>query len=203
METAKAERPLESPADPDPVSRLVQVLRDEGFEPLSPDDDPQGERIYRREEKVLFANGETVFVLIDFPSLDEKVLTQAIEGITHLFKAKNRAGRALAVLQPTTVYVCIIARNESPHNESLNRYITSRGGAVIIPVVVVPEINQVVYPSLEEKVGTIRPRIEYLQYLLGERRDAVDMHRQTVKTFYVSAAFLGVLLVAALVSMLA
>lgn len=191
--------------DPDPISRLVHELLKEGFTPLHEEEwDLTGERIYRRPERVLFASGETVFVLIDFPQLDDKTLEQAIDGIANLYRARGAGQKALSVFQTRTVYVCIVARNESPHYESLNRFITLAGGAILIPVVVVPEINQVVYPVAtgERRAGTIQPRIEYLQYLLGERRENVEMHKQTVRTFWVSAAVVGVLLIGAIVSLL-
>lgn len=200
----RAVKPPESPTDSDPVTRLLGVLEREGFRSMSEDDGglaALGERVYHRAEKVSFVRGETVFVLIDFPALTEKVLSQAMDGITNLFKAKRRADKALSFFQPTTVYVCIIARSESPHTASLNRYISTAGGAIIIPVIVIPDINQVVYPSVEEKVGgTVRPRVEFLQYVLGERREAVEIHQKTVRTFYVSLAFVSVLLIAAVVT---
>ncbi len=59
-----------------------------------------------------------------------------------------------------------------------------------------PEINEVIYPDVEEKVASVRPRIEYLQYLLGERRETVDMHRMTVQAFYISLAVVALLLIA-------
>ena len=74
--------------------------------------------------------------------------------------------------------------------------ISRRGGATFIPVVIVPEINQVLYPNLEEKIGSIRPRVEYLQYLLGERREPVNMHRQTVQAFWISLVVVVLLLAA-------
>jgi len=74
------------------------------------------------------------------------------------------------------------------------------GGATFIPVVIVPEINQVLYPDLEEKIGSIRPRVEYLQFLLGERREPVNMHRQTVQAFWISVSVAVVLLAAILFS---
>jgi hypothetical protein len=54
----------------------------------------------------------------------------------------------------------------------------------------------VLYPVLEEKVGSIRPRVQYLQYLLGERREPVNMHRMTVQAFYISVAVVILLLIA-------
>jgi hypothetical protein len=194
--------PTDTIIEHDPVSRLVRRLADEGFVTLS-EDEEHGERIYRREEKVLFAPGETVFHLIDFPQLDEKTLDQAIETIANLYRARGAGQKALSVFQTRTVYVCIIARNESPHYESLGRFVTIAGGAILIPVVIVPEINQVVYPVIsgERRAGTILPRVQYLQYLLGERIEPVAMHRQTVRTFWFSAAIVGVLLLGALVSL--
>lgn len=189
MQRLKATIPTESPTDPDPVSRLVSVLKKEGFTAVDEDQDfaVTGEKMYRREERVLFARGETIFVLISYPSLDEKVLTQATESMANLFKARKGSDKAVSVLQSTTIYVCIVAGNESPHSSSLNKYITSVGGAVIIPVIIVPEINQVVYPAIEEKLGTVRPRLEYLQYVLGERREPARMHKQTIQTFWIAA----------------
>ena len=111
--------------------------------------------------------------------------------------------KALSVLQSTTVYHCLVPENDQPHNELLNDYIRRSGGATFIPVVMVPAINQVLYPSLEERVGTIRPRIEYLQYLQNERRESVNMHGPTVQAFYVSLAVLGVVLLAVVFSIFA
>jgi hypothetical protein len=101
----------------------------------------------------------------------------------------------MSVLQSITVYHCLVATGDQPHNDLLTNYVTRSGGATFIPVVFVPEINQVIYPDVEEK-GSVRPRIEYLQYLLGERRETANMHRQTVQAFYISIAVLAVLLFA-------
>jgi hypothetical protein len=57
------------------------------------------------------------------------------------------------------------------------------------------------YPNLEEKVGVLRPRIEYLQYLLGERRESVDMHKPTIQAMWVSVAVIALLLVAVVFSL--
>jgi hypothetical protein len=201
MLKTKAVKPPESTAESDPVSRLINTLLAEGFTPLHGDEEAfdESERVFHRTDRVSFVEGETVFVLIDFPVLTEKVLNQAIEGQSNLFKAKRKADKALSVFQPTTVYVCIIARNESPHTASLNRYIQNSGGAIVIPVILVPEINQVVYPTADEKsMGPIPSRIHFLQYVLGERRDPVNLHRNTLRTFYASLAFVGILLIVAL-----
>ena len=82
----------------------------------------------------------------------------------------------------------------------LDAYVTRSGGATFIPVVMVPEINQVLYPQLDERLGTVKPRIEYLQYLLSERREPVDMHRPTVQAFYISVGVVVLLLIAVLFS---
>ena len=81
-------------------------------------------------------------------------------------------------------------------------YITRAGGATFLPVIIVPDINQVIYPNLEEKVASVRPRIEYLQYLLGERRETVNMHRQTVQAFYISIGVLALVLLAIVLSLI-
>ena len=67
-------------------------------------------------------------------------------------------------------------------------------------MVIVPGINEVLYPNLEEKVGVLRPRVEYLQYLLGERRETVDMHKPTIQAMWISGAVLLLLLVAVVFS---
>jgi hypothetical protein len=106
------------------------------------------------------------------------------------------------VLQSTTVYHCLVTDGDQPHNDLLTGYVTRAGGATFIPVIIVPDINQVVYPDLEEKVASVRPRIEYLQYLLGERRETVDMHRPTVQAMWVSLGVVLVLLLAIVVSLI-
>ena len=202
--TRETIRPLESPQNPDPVSRLTNALLQEGFRSMDEGDEWSilGERVYHRSERVSMVRGETVFVLIEYPSLDQKVLRQAVESMANLFRAKRKADKALSVFQSVTVYVCIIAQSGTPHTSGLTRYISSSGGAVIIPLVIVPEINQVVYPTLEEKVGNVRPRIEYLQYLLGERLEPVEIHARTTRTFYFAIAFVAILIVAILLTAL-
>ena len=193
----------EPPIDSDPVTRLSEMLISEGFVALEDDEwSGLGERVFRREEKILFVRGETVFILIDFPELTEKVLAQAMEGIKNLFAARTRGAKMLSVLQSNTVYVCIIARNESPHYEKVNHYVQLAGGAVLIPVVIVPEINQVVYPTEDGRMGVVGPRLEYLKFLLGERKHATNMHAQTIKTFWLSTGVVVVLLIGALASAL-
>ncbi len=199
MQELKAEKPPESPEGVDCVVRLMQRLREEGFSSdVNPDEGWQEhfEVIYRRDEKISFANGETVVIFTRIPELNERILRQTSESVVNLYRAKKPIDKLLSVLQSTTIYHCLVTENEQPHNELLNQFITRGGGATFIPVVMVPAINQVLYPSLEERVGTVRPRIEYLQYLLNERRDAVNMHKGTVQAFYISMAVLAVVLVA-------
>ncbi len=200
MQELKAEKPTESTAGSDPVTRLMQRLREEGFSSPQAEDEWNnfGEVIFSRPEKISVAKGETVFIFTRIPELNERVLRQTSQSIVNTYKAKSAAQKALSVLQSTTVYHCLVTSSDQPHNEVLNDFVSRSGGATFIPVVIVPEINQVVYPNLEEKIGSIRPRVEYLQFLLGERRDRVNMHRQTVQAFWISMAVV-VVVVAAIV----
>ena len=205
MQELRAEKPIESPEGVDCVTRLMQRLRVEGFSSDLGEEEWQGadEAIFRRDEQISFARGETVFIFTRIPELNERILRQTSESVVNLYRAKGPMQKALSVLQSTTVYHCLVPGNDQPHNELLNDYITRSGGATFIPVVMVPAINQVLYPNLEERVGTIRPRIEYLQYLLNERRDPVNMHGPTVQAFYVSIGVLAVVLLAVVFSMFA
>jgi len=197
MQELKAEKPIESPSD-NPVIRLMGRLKDEGFSTDQSEDDWKnfGEIIFSRNEKISFASGETVFIFTRVSDLNDRILRQTSDSVVNTYKAKKPVEKALSVLQSITVYHCLVATGDQPHNDLLTNYVTRSGGATFIPVVFVPEINQVIYPDVEEKVGSVRPRIEYLQYLLGERRESVNMHRQTVQAFYISIAVLAVLLFA-------
>lgn len=179
-------------------------LRDEGFTTDQPEEDWRefGEIIYRRNEKISFARGVTVFIFTRVDDLNERILRQTSESVVHTYKAKDLSGKALSVLQSNTVYHCLVAGGDQPHNELLGPYVTRNMGATFIPVILVPEINQVVYPDVEEKVGTITPRIEYLKYLLGERRETVNMHRPTLQAMWVSLGVLVVLIIAIAVSLI-
>lgn len=196
MQELKAERPLESPADTDPSSRLMVRLFEEGFTTESTEEDWRnfGEIIFRRAEKISFAEGETIFIFTRVHDLNERILRQTSESVVNAYKARDLAGKALSVLQSTTVYHCLVADGDQPHNDLLTGYVTRAGGATFIPVIIVPEINQVIYPDLEEKVANVQPRVEYLQYLLGERSEPVDMHRTTVQAMWVGAGFVILLL---------
>ena len=176
------------------MARLVR----EGFTTDQPEEDWRkfGEIIYSREEKISFAKGETVFIFTRVTDLNDRILRQTSDSIVNTYKAKKPLEKAMSVLQSITVYHCLVATGDQPHNDLLINYVTRSGGATFIPVVFVPEINQVIYPDVEEKVGSVRPRIEYLQYLLGERLETANMHRQTVQAFYISIAVLAVLLFA-------
>lgn len=194
----KAETPLESTEGTDPVERLMGRLVNEGF---NSEQSPEewlnfGEIIFRRDEKISVAKGETVFIFTRVPDIDARILRQTAESVVNTYKAKNPVQKLLSVLQSTTVFHCLVSTSDHPHSELLDEYVTRSGGATFIPVVIVPEINQVLYPGLDERVGTVRPRIEYLQYLLGERRETVDMHRPTVQAFWVSVGVLALVLVA-------
>ncbi|HKS22838.1 MAG TPA: hypothetical protein VJZ76_08585 [Thermoanaerobaculia bacterium] len=204
MQKLTAEKPLESPDGTDPVERLMARLRDEGFTTDQPEEDWRefGEIIYRRNEKISFARGVTVFIFTRVDDLNERILRQTSESVVHTYKAKDLSGKALSVLQSNTVYHCLVAGGDQPHNELLGPYVTRNMGATFIPVILVPEINQVVYPDVEEKVGTITPRIEYLKYLLGERRETVNMHRPTLQAMWVSLGVLVVLIIAIAVSLI-
>jgi len=202
MQELKAVKPTESTDGTDPVSRLMQRLADEGFKSDNSEGDWEnfGEVIFRREEKISFAAGETIFIFTRVPELNERILHQTSEAVVNSYKARSTSQKALSVLQSTTVYHVLAAQGDQPHNDPLSQYITRAGGATFIPVVMVPEINQVLYPDLEEKVGSLKPRVQYLQYLLGERREPVDMHKQTVQAFYVSVAVVAVLVILLLFS---
>lgn len=198
MQELKAEKPTESPAGTDVVTRLMARLAEEGF---TTDQSPEeweefGEIIFKRDEKISIAAGETVFIFTRIPELNDRILRQTSDAVVHTYTAKSIQQKALSVLQSTTVYHCLVCTTEQPYSEMLDNYVIRRGGATFIPVILVPEINQALYPMLEEGVGTVRPRIDYLQYLLGERREPVNMHRTTVQAFYVSIAVVAVLFIA-------
>ena len=198
QEPLKAEKPPESPAGSDPVLRLMDRLGEEGFTTEQGPEwwDEFGEVIYRRAEKLPLTRGETVFIFTRLPELNERVLRQTSDSVVHTYGAKSAAQKALSVLQATTVYHCLVSTDDSPQSAPLSDYITRTGGATFIPVIMVPGINEVQYPNLEDKVGVIKPRIEYLQYLLGERLEKVDMHRTTVQALWISVAVVIVLLLA-------
>src|SRR5512140_543887 len=161
MQELKAEKPIESPAGTDVVSRLMERLRAEGFtSEQSPDEwRDYGEIIYRRTEKLSFATGETVVIFTRVPELNDRILRQTSDAVVHTYSAKSIGQKALSVLQSTTVYHCLVVDGDQPYNESLDDYITRSGGATFIPVVMVPEINQVLYAQPEDRVGSVRPRI--------------------------------------------
>jgi len=203
MQELKAEKPIESPAGTDPVLRLMERLGEEGFTTEQGPEwwDEYGEIIYRRPEKLPLTSGETIFIFTRIPELNERILRQTSDAVVQTYRAQTVTQKALSVLQSTTVYHCLVCTSDQPHNEPLNDYISRTGGATFIPVVIVPGINEVLYPNLEEKIGVLRPRVEYLQYLLGERREPVDMHKPTVQALWVSVAMVAVLLIAIVISL--
>jgi hypothetical protein len=203
MQKLKAEKPIESPADGDPVTRLMARLVAEGFTTEQGEAEWRefGEIIYRRPEKISFASGETIFIFTRVPELNERILKQTSDSVVNTYSAKSAGEKALSVLQSTTVYHCLVAEGDQPHNALLTDYVHRLGGATFIPVIIVPDINQVIYPELEDKLTNVRPRVQYLQYLLGERREPVDMHRQTIQAMWVSLAVVAVLLLAIVVSL--
>jgi len=202
MQELKAEKPPESPEGSDPVLRLMDRLGEDGFTTEQGPEwwDEYGEVIYRREEKLPLTKGETVFIFTRVDDLNERILRQTSESVVHTYRAKNPLQMALAVLQSTTVYHCLVVSGDQPRSEALTTYIVRRGGATFIPVIMIPAINEVVYPNVEDKVGAIRPRVEYLQYLLGERREPVNMHRSTVQAMWISAGVVLLLLFAVVFS---
>jgi hypothetical protein len=203
MQELKAEKPIESPEGSDPVLRLLDRLAEEGFTTEQGPEwwDEYGEVIYRRPEKLPLATGETVFIFTRIPELNERILRQTSESVVQTYSAKDVGGKMLSVLQSTTVYHCLVCTSDQPQNVPLNDYITRTGGATFIPVVMIPGINEVLYPNFEEKVGVMKPRVEYLQYLLGERRETVDMHKPTIQAMWVSAAVVAVLVIAVIFSL--
>jgi len=202
MQELKAEKPIESPEGSDPVLRLMARLGEEGFTTEQGPEwwDEYGEIIYRREESLPLTKGETIFIFTRIDALNERVLRQTSDSVVHTYSAKNALQRTLSVLQSTTIYHCLVVSGDQPHNEVLGNFITRRGGATFIPVIIIPSIKEVVYPLIEDKVGAMKPRVEYLQYLLGERRETVNMHRSTVQAMWVSAAVVAVLLFAIIFS---
>jgi hypothetical protein len=202
MQELKAEKPIESPAGSDAVLRLMDRLAEEGF---TTEQGPEwweeyGEVIYRRPEKLPVGEGETIFIFTRLPDLNERILRQTSDSVVQTYRAQTTMQKALSVLQSTTVYHCLVCTTDQPHNEDLSGYIARTGGATFIPVVIVPGINEVLYPNVEDKVGVIRPRVEYLQYLLGERRETVNMHKPTIQAMWVSFAVVALLLVAVVFS---
>ena len=97
MQELKAEKPTESPADSDPVSRLMQRLRQEGFQSDQGEEEfaQFGEVIFTRPEKISLARGETVFIFTRVPELNERVLRQTSASVVNTYRAKSGAQKAL------------------------------------------------------------------------------------------------------------
>ena len=124
MQELKAEKPTESPARSDPVTRLMERLRQEGFTTDQNEEDwtSFGEIIFRRDEKISVASGETVFIFTRVTDLNERILRQTAESVVNTYKAKKPVDKALSVLQSTTVYHCLVATGDQPHNDPLTNY---------------------------------------------------------------------------------
>src|SRR2546428_4641168 len=122
MRELKAEKPIESPAGSEPVTRLIGRLREEGFstEQRLSELDELGEIIFRRPERIFFASGQTVFIFTKVPDVNERILRQSSDFVVNTYKAKDPIGKALAVLQATTVYHCLVCTSERPYSEMLN-----------------------------------------------------------------------------------
>jgi len=105
MQELKAEKPIESPAGSDPVSRLMSRLAEEGFVTEQSEEEwrEYGEIIFRREEKISVARGETVVIFTAVNDLNKRILRQTSESIVNTYSARNLAQKALSVLQSTTV----------------------------------------------------------------------------------------------------
>ncbi|HEX6639896.1 MAG TPA: hypothetical protein VF215_02225, partial [Thermoanaerobaculia bacterium] len=86
--------------------------------------DEYGEIIYRRDEKLPIANGETIFIFTRIPDLNERILRQTSDSVVQTYRAQTTTQKALSVLQSTTVYHCLVCTTDQPHNESLSEYIT-------------------------------------------------------------------------------
>src|SRR3954465_11656598 len=134
MQELKAEKPTESPADTDPVTRLMSRLKEEGFESdVSQEDFASfGEIIFRPAEKISVAAGETVFIFTRVPELNERVLRQTSQSLVNTYRAKSGVQKALSVLQSTTVYHCLVCTEDQPQSVPLADYIQRRGGATFI-----------------------------------------------------------------------
>jgi len=130
MQELKAEKPTESPTE-NPVIRLMGRLKAEGFSTDQSEDDWQnfGEIIYSRNEKISFASGETVFIFTRVSDLNDRILRQTSDSVVNTYKAKKPVEKALSVLQSITVYHCLVATGDQPHNDLLTNYVTRSGGA--------------------------------------------------------------------------
>ena len=201
----KTTKPTESPEEPNPLNRLTDVLSAEGFSRMTENEEwaALGDEVWHRTERVLFAEGETVFVFLQAGAISPKVIDQAMNGIRNLFIARGRSKGAGTIFQTTTVYVGILGTSGAPHRSELNGMVTEAKGTVIIPVIIMPEINTVIYPDveLERKLSAVRVRVEYLRYLLGERGEQVDVHKGTIATFWISVGFVALLVVAGILTM--
>ena len=116
MQELKAEKPIESPAGTDVVTRLMDRIREEGFTTDQPVEEWEqyGEIIFRRPEKISVASGETIFIFTRIPELNDRILRQTSESVVNTYKAKSFQQKALTVLQSTTVYHCLVVDGDQP-----------------------------------------------------------------------------------------
>src|ERR1041385_4437227 len=121
MQELKAEKPTESPEGTNVVTRLMARLAEEGFTTdQSPEEwEEYGEIIFKRDEKISIAAGETVFIFTRIPELNERILRQTSDSVVHTYTAKSIQQKALSVLQSTTVYHCLVCTTEQPYSEML------------------------------------------------------------------------------------
>src|SRR5258707_15564819 len=140
MQELKAEKPIESPEGTDPVTRLMERLREEGFTTDQSMDEwtSFGEIIFARPEKISVAQGETIFIFTRVPELNERILRQTAETVVNTYGARRPIQKPRSVLQSTTVYPCLVAAGDHPNNDPLTHYVTRTGGATLIPVRSVP-----------------------------------------------------------------
>src|SRR2546430_639833 len=92
-------------------------------------------------ERAKELNPSLIFAKI--PELNERVLRQTSESVVNTYTARTLQQKALSVLQTTTVFHCLVCETDQPYSEVLDVYVMRSGGATFIPVVMVPEINQV------------------------------------------------------------
>ncbi len=198
MQELKAEKPIESPEGSDPVLRLMDRLAEEGFTTEQGPEwwDEYGEIIYRRPEKLPLTKGETVFIFTRVPDLNERMLRQTSESVVQTYGAKTPCRKRCRSCRPRRSITAWSTTSDVPHNETAHRLHHPHRRRDVHPRDDRPRHQPGVYPNLEDKVGVINPRVEYLQYLLGERRETVNMHRPTVQAMWVAVAVLVVLLVA-------
>ena len=117
--------------------------------------------------------------------------------------------RSLAVLLIASTFNAIA---QDTRGSILGR-VTDPTGAVVVGAsiqvantdtgVVIGTNSTAVDATVGRIMGFDPARVEYLQFLLNERRDSVNMHKQTLQAFYVSIAVLAVVVLAVVFSIFA